>query len=652
MAVKRLGVLNPLANEESNFSASTFAGVASVIASNKSTNSSEVNIYLQPSGTSSETDRAYMASNLLIQAGQTFETFRFAIDVGDIVYVISNSNSISYSLNVLYETEGKSNISYTENQPSFAEVGDIWVRVSDGEVRFFTGSSWQPLAYIGLGPTGPQGPTGSFGPTGPTGPQGSGVSVLGSYASLEFLQADSPVGEIGDAYIIQNDLYIWSDLNQEWVNAGPFVGPIGPTGATGATGVTGPTGPQGELGPTGPEGGPTGPTGATGPTGPTGPTGVEGPTGPTGSRVSPTYRYSSNTANANPGAGFFRFNNTDPTLATSMYINKFERISNLDVSSWILRWGESSSSDRGVISFFGAGAVGAYRLSLVVDSDVVVSGDGSYYQVPVSFVSGTNLTNNQDYAIEFSRTGDKGETGPTGAASNVTGPTGPTGATGPTGPTGPTGAQGEQAYPINFLGSVDDFSSLPTGPSADDAYLTTDSGDVYFWDGSEWDNLGPILGPQGDTGPTGPTGPTGATGPTGPTGETGFEGPTGPTGPTGPASTVTGPTGATGDWSTAQTVKIEDSDYTLDLEDAGKLILCEKSSNFILTVPPSGAAPFGVGQRVDLVQYGSGSVTVVGDVGVIVRSTPTSILRDRYSAATLINIEENEWLLIGDLASP
>jgi hypothetical protein len=285
MPVKRIGTATPLADQVATLSAVDTTGVASVIASNKSLSESQVTIYIDPAdGGGSETNRVYQASNLTIQGGQVFETFRFAVDVGDIISVISSTSDVAFSCSLAYESAGSSNITYSQARPDFSEVGDIWISTVTGEIEFYTGSGWQQVAYIGEGPTGPTGPLGGVGPTGPTGPQGSGVSVLGTYATLELLQADVPVGAIGDAYIVQSDLYVWSDLNQEWYNAGPFVGPLGPTGATGATGpgITGPTGPTGPLGPTGPEGGPTGPTGATGPTGPTGPVGANGETGATG----------------------------------------------------------------------------------------------------------------------------------------------------------------------------------------------------------------------------------------------------------------------------------------------------------------------------------------------------------------------------------
>lgn len=179
--------------------------------------------------------------------------------------------------------------------------------------------------------------------------------------------------------------------------------------------------------------------------------------------------------------------------------------------------------------------------------------------------------------------GPQGETGPVGPTGAI-GPTGPQGEAGPAGqdgavgatgpqgeigPTGPTGPRGNDGTGVTILGSYTDEEALrqahPTG-NPGDAYLV--QGDLYVWSATEndWDNVGNIQGPQGDTGPqgeVGPTGPTGAPGligPTGPqgekgqTGDAGPQGDVGPTGPTGPAGEngaageqgPIGPTGPTG----------------------------------------------------------------------------------------------------------
>jgi hypothetical protein len=623
MAVQRVGVLNPLANVATGFPSATLSGVSSVIAANVGGAPANVTIYIQPVGTTSATDRVYLCSTLALAVGQSFETFRFGLQVGDVVYVLADTASISYSLNLLYETEGNATVYYQETQPGFPEVGYMWVKVSTGEVYFYTGSTWEQLAYVGLGPTGPTGPTGPQGVIGATGAQGSGVQVLGTYATLQLLQADNPTGNVGDAYIVQNDLYIWSELNEEWYDAGPFVGPIGPTGPTGAAGATGPTGAS-ITGPTGPSGGPTGPAGDTGATGATGAAGATGPTGPTGPRSAPQWRFSSNTSDTDPTTGLFKLNNSVVTSATELYINKLDFVYNFDFSGWIESWDDSTSAVGGTIILFTT--AGAARTVFTVTSDVVVSGD--YYKIPIDHISGSIPLASSNYHFEFSRTGDVGQTGPTGPASTVTGPTGAAGAAGPTGPTGATGPTGPATSNVNLLGSVANFAALPTGPAADDSYITLDTGDLYFWDGAAWDNLGPLYGPTGPTGPAGTAGSAGATGPAGPT----------------------GPTGAQGDWSTSQTVTEQTANYSLLLSDAGKLLKLTKSTGFTLTIPTEAAQAFGIGQRVDIIQYGAGQVTVTGDGGVTLRATPTAKLRTQYSTASLIKLGVDEWVLVGDLA--
>jgi BppU N-terminal domain/Collagen triple helix repeat (20 copies) len=162
------------------------------------------------------------------------------------------------------------------------------------------------------------------------------------------------------------------------------------------------------------------------------------------------------------------------------------------------------------------------------------------------------LTGPQGPAGPLGPTGPQGPIGPTG----LTGPQGPIGPIGPQGPTGPKGADGTG---VTILGSYDTEADLaaahPTGTSGD-SYIV--QGDLYVWNGTAWENVGRIQGPEGPQGPIGPIGPTGPTGPQGdigpqgPIGETGPQGPVGltgaqgdigPTGPTGPQ----GPKGDTGD---------------------------------------------------------------------------------------------------------
>lgn len=62
----------------------------------------------------------------------------------------------------------------------------------------------------GFGGPGPQGPPGEEGPPGPPGPQGVAgrglEAILGTLGSTDELPAE---GEVGDAWIIDGDLWVW-----------------------------------------------------------------------------------------------------------------------------------------------------------------------------------------------------------------------------------------------------------------------------------------------------------------------------------------------------------------------------------------------------------------------------------------------------------
>lgn len=120
------------------------------------------------------------------------------------------------------------------------------------------------------GAQGPQGlkgdigPQGVQGPRGPQGDTGAPLSIKGSFPTLDDLQEQNPVGQLGDAYMVGTHLYSWN--GSAWQDVGDIKGPKGDKGdqgvqgEKGATGAAGAQGPKGEVGATGP----TGPTGAAG----------------------------------------------------------------------------------------------------------------------------------------------------------------------------------------------------------------------------------------------------------------------------------------------------------------------------------------------------------------------------------------------------
>lgn len=64
---------------------------------------------------------------------------------------------------------------------------------------------------------------------------------------------------------------------------------------------------------------------------------------------------------------------------------------------------------------------------------------------------------------------------------------------------------------------------------------------------------------------------------------------------------------------------VQDSAYTLVLSDAGKGILHTNSTAYAWTIPPNSSVAFPLGTVVQLVNFGSGNITVTRGVGVTLR---------------------------------
>lgn len=90
--------------------------------------------------------------------------------------------------------------------------------------------------------------------------------------------------------------------------------------------------------------------------------------------------------------------------------------------------------------------------------------------------------------------------------------------------------------------------------------------------------------------------------------------------------------------------------YTLAAGDAGELVTLTNAAAITLTVPLNSSVAFAIGTQITITQAGAGTVTVAGAVGVTVNSADGDLaLRTQWSAATLIKINTNSWILIGDI---
>ena len=91
--------------------------------------------------------------------------------------------------------------------------------------------------------------------------------------------------------------------------------------------------------------------------------------------------------------------------------------------------------------------------------------------------------------------------------------------------------------------------------------------------------------------------------------------------------------------------------YTLQFSDAGKAVIMNSASDRIITIPANASVEFAIGQRIDVIRYGLGNVTIAPDTGVILHSAESlTSLREQYSAGTVMKTGTDTWVLIGDLA--
>ena len=167
-------------------------------------------------------------------------------------------------------------------------------------------------------------------------------------------------------------------------------------------------------------------------------------------------------------------------------------------------------------------------------------------------ITAVSIDTDGNLTITFSD-GDSKNVGNIIGPQGVPGPKGDRGAVGPVGPQGPRGEKGEQGNDgtsLNVLGTKESEADLPLSAEKNDAYLI--NGEMWVFDGVNWNNAGKIQGPQGPQGPVGPQGPKGDPGPQGvrgdpgEKGEQGAQGLKGDTGPQGEQGPV-GPKGEQGD---------------------------------------------------------------------------------------------------------
>ncbi|WJZ48557.1 hypothetical protein [Actinomycetia phage DSL-LC01] len=149
MGITRLGVSRPLANQGTLISTFAASHLVSVVCANlapTSTPALKIAVYVVPSGVVSESGYAYICSNLTVPLGSSFETFRFAVNQGDTLYVRATTDNANFSVYGLLQDDvvGQGDVQQTFtnktirgiNNTLYVDIGTTAARRESAEVGY------------------------------------------------------------------------------------------------------------------------------------------------------------------------------------------------------------------------------------------------------------------------------------------------------------------------------------------------------------------------------------------------------------------------------------------------------------------------------------------------------------------------------------
>jgi hypothetical protein len=173
MPIIRLGVAAPAANADTVLATFESPYLVSVIAANKSVTATpltKVSIWVVPANASIPSQYAYIGFNINLSLGQSFETFRFAVNDGDTLYVKASVSTVSFSASGIPQDDagqpenliqtltnktisGNYNTIYvdkgnTAERLASADVGYIRFNTETDKLEVKTSTGWQIVSAI------------------------------------------------------------------------------------------------------------------------------------------------------------------------------------------------------------------------------------------------------------------------------------------------------------------------------------------------------------------------------------------------------------------------------------------------------------------------------------------------------------------------
>lgn len=129
MGVQRLGVSTPSTNTDTLIYTADYPFLASVIGTNLTTSTSLIDVWVVPTGVTQTSGYVYYAYQTDIPPSNTLETHKFALNIGDRVYVRSTQNT-SFNLAGLRQVDiqlATGVTSFQTTAPTNPINGQVWV---------------------------------------------------------------------------------------------------------------------------------------------------------------------------------------------------------------------------------------------------------------------------------------------------------------------------------------------------------------------------------------------------------------------------------------------------------------------------------------------------------------------------------------------
>lgn len=89
--------------------------------------------------------------------------------------------------------------------------------------------------------------------------------------------------------------------------------------------------------------------------------------------------------------------------------------------------------------------------------------------------------------------------------------------------------------------------------------------------------------------------------------------------------------------------------YTFGSADQGKIL--EFDGTFTVTVPPEATFNYSTGSVLNLLNIGTGTITIAGGTAVTVNGNPGLKLSTQWSGASIVKRSADTWVAVGDLSA-